>query len=95
MVVEAVNSLDCERKNTEDLKRGEVQKLAIKRIIERIERTSQQNLFKAQIIETANQEYDAVVEELISKIIPKLITTVIEAWKQFCSINWSSKRLKN
>jgi type III restriction enzyme len=75
MVVDAVNKMGADVKNINDLKSEEAQKLAIDKMIERIEENPQQSLFKAQIIETAKEQYQAVVEELVSKIIaiPRMV----------------------
>ena len=70
MIVDAVSSLGNQIKNIEDLKSNEVQKLAIEKMVEHIESTPQQSLFKDQIVEAAKKEYETVVEELISKTIP-------------------------
>ncbi len=70
MIVDAVSSLGSQIKNIDDLKSEEVQRLAISRMVEQIERSPQQSLFKNQIVEAAKKEYDAVVEELVLKTIP-------------------------
>lgn len=70
MIVKAVNSLGSQVKNIDDLKSDEIQKLAISKMVEQIERSPQQSLFKDQIVEAARKEYDAVVEELVLKTIP-------------------------
>lgn len=70
MIVDAVSSLGSQIKNIDELKSSDVQKLAIKKMVEHIENTPQQNLFKDQIVAAAEKEYEAVVEELISKTIP-------------------------
>ncbi|OGZ85924.1 MAG: hypothetical protein A2463_04720, partial [Candidatus Staskawiczbacteria bacterium RIFOXYC2_FULL_32_10] len=69
-IFDAVNSIGSEVKSINDLKSSEVQKMVIGKMIERIENTAQQNLFKDKIIEEAKKEYDSVVEQLVSKIIP-------------------------
>jgi type III restriction enzyme len=70
MIVDVVSSLGSHIKNIDELKSSEVQKLAIKKMVEHIENTPQQNLFKDQIVAAAEKEYEAIVEELISKTIP-------------------------
>lgn len=70
MIVDAVSSLGSQINNIDELKSSEVQKLAIQKMIEHIESTPQQLLFKDQLVETAKIEYATVVEELISKTIP-------------------------
>jgi len=70
MIVDSANSLGGRIKNLNDLQSDETQKLVIEKMVERIENASQQNLFKAQIIDTAKKEYEAVIKELVSKIIP-------------------------
>ncbi len=70
LIVDAVSSLGSQIKNIDDLKSSDVQKLAIKKMVEHIESIPQQNLFKDQIVAAAEKEYEAVVEELISKTIP-------------------------
>ena len=70
MIVDAVSSLGSQIKNIDELKSSDVQKLAIKKMVEHIENTPQQNLLKDQIVAAAEKEYEAVVEELISKTIP-------------------------
>lgn len=70
MIVDAVNSLGSQIKNIDELKNSEVQKLAIKKMVEHIENTPQQSLFKEQIVEAAKKEYEAVVEEIVAKTIP-------------------------
>jgi type III restriction enzyme len=70
MIVDVVSSLGNQINNIDDLKSSDIQKLAIKKLVERIENTPQQNLFKNQIVEAAEKEYKEVIEELISKVIP-------------------------
>lgn len=70
LIVDAVSSLGSQIKNIDDLKSSDVQKLAIKKMVESIEGTPQQSLFKDQIVAAAEKEYESVVEELISKTIP-------------------------
>lgn len=70
MIVDAVNSLGSKIKNIDDLKSSDVQKLAIKKMVEHIESSPQQSLFKNQLVEAAKKQYEAVVEELVSKTIP-------------------------
>lgn len=70
LIVDTVSSLGSQINNIDELKSSEVQKLAIQKMVEHIESTPQQLLFKDQIVETAKIEYAAVVEELISKTIP-------------------------
>jgi len=70
LIVDAVTSLGSQIKNIDELKNEEVQKLAISKMVEQIERSPQQSLFKSQIVEAARKEYDAVVEELVLKTIP-------------------------
>jgi type III restriction enzyme len=70
MIVNAVSSLGSQIKNIDDLKSSDIQKLAIKKMVEHIENTPQQSLFKDQIVAAAEEAYESVVEELISKTIP-------------------------
>lgn len=70
MIVDAVSSLGSQIKNIDELMTGEVQKLAIKMMVEHIENSPQQSLFKDQLVEAAEKEYDSVVEEIISTTIP-------------------------
>jgi type III restriction enzyme len=70
LIVDAVSSLGSQIKNIDDLKSSDVQKLAIKKIVEHIESTPQQYLFKDDIVAAAQKEYESIVEELISKTIP-------------------------
>ncbi len=70
MIVDAVSTLGSQVKNIDDLKNSDVQKIAIQKMVENIENTPQQNLFKDQIVEAAKKEYAAVIEELVSKTIP-------------------------
>ncbi|MBI2326340.1 DEAD/DEAH box helicase family protein [Candidatus Collierbacteria bacterium] len=70
MIVDAVSSLGSQIKNIDELKSSEAQKLAIQKMVEHIENTPQQNLFKDQLVAAAEKEYEEVVEELISKTIP-------------------------
>lgn len=70
LIVDAVSSLGSQIKNIDDLKSSDVQKLAIKKMVEHIESIPQQNLFKDQIVAAAEKEYKSVIEELISKTIP-------------------------
>lgn len=70
LIVNAVSSLGNKINNIDELKSDEIQKLAIKKMVEQIENTPQQSLFKDQIIEEAKKEYDSVVRELVSKTIP-------------------------
>jgi len=70
MIVDVVSSLGSQIKNIDELKSSEVQKLAIQKMVEHIENTPQQNLFKDQIVAAAEKEYEAIVEELILKTIP-------------------------
>lgn len=70
LIVDTVSSLGSQIKNIDDLKNSEVQKLAIKKIVEHIESTPQQYLFKDDIVVAAQKEYESIVEELISKTIP-------------------------
>jgi type III restriction enzyme len=70
LIVDAASSLGNQIKNIDDLKSDEVQKLAFKKMVERIESVPQQSLFKDQIVAAAEREYKTVVEELISKTIP-------------------------
>jgi type III restriction enzyme len=56
-------------KNVNDLKTAEVRKIAMEKMVERIESAPQQDLFKAERIEAIKREYDQMVEEMIDKII--------------------------
>lgn len=70
MTVNALNSLGSQVKSIDDLKSSEVKKFAINKLIEHIESIPQQSLFKDQIVAAANKEYEAIVDELVSKTIP-------------------------
>ena len=70
LITEAVNSLGSDIKNINDLKGEDGCKLAFERLITNIESNPQQNLFKSALVEAAKQEYEAVISELIEKIIP-------------------------
>jgi type III restriction enzyme len=70
LITEAVNTLGASVKNINDLKSGEIQKLAFEKMVTNIENNPQQNLFKLVIIEAAKKEYESVISELIEKTIP-------------------------
>ncbi len=70
LLVDAVSSLGSHIKNIDDLKNSDVQKLAIKKMVEHIESNPQQNLFKDAIVAVAEKQYESIVEELIAKTIP-------------------------
>lgn len=70
MIVDSANSLGSKIKSITDLDSDEIRKLVIEKMAERMDSAPQQNLFKAQIIDTAKKEYEVVIKELISKIIP-------------------------
>ncbi len=70
LIAETVNTLGSSIKNINDLGSVEIKQLAIEKMIERIESSPQQSLFKDEIIAIAKQEYEAVVAEIIDKTIP-------------------------
>lgn len=70
MIIDVASSLGSQIKNIDDLKNSDVQKLAIAKMVEKIENTPQQSIFKTQIVEAAKEEYKAIIEEMVSKIIP-------------------------
>jgi len=70
LITEAVNTLGANVKNINDLKSGEIQKLAFEKMAASIENNPQQNLFKMVILAAAKKEYESVVAELIEKTIP-------------------------
>lgn len=70
VIVDTISILGKTVKNLNDLKGEDVRRLAIEKMVERIESAPQQSLFKEEILKEAKKEYDAVVEELIDKIIP-------------------------
>jgi type III restriction enzyme len=70
LVVDVANSLGSQIKNINDLKSSEIQELTIAKMVERIENSPQQTLFKDQLIEAAKQEYAELIEELVSTTIP-------------------------
>ena len=70
LIVDAVNSLGNQVRNINDLKNTDIQKLAISKMVESLETSPQQLLFKEQYVEAAKQEYKKVIEEFVSKVIP-------------------------
>jgi type III restriction enzyme len=70
LIMDTVSTMGSDIKNIDELKSDAVQKLAINKMIERIENAPQQNIFKAEIIEAAKKEYSSVVEEILERTIP-------------------------
>lgn len=70
LLVDVASSLGNQIKNIDDLKNSDIQKLTIAKMVEKIENTPQQSIFKTQIVEAAKKEYKAIIEEMVSKIIP-------------------------
>jgi len=56
--------------NLNQMKSDEVKKVIIQKSIERIESAPQQSIFKNEMIEALEKEYDEIVEEIIEKTIP-------------------------
>ncbi len=69
LITEAVSTLGANIKNINDLKNDEIRKLAFEKMVESIENNPQQNLFKANLVEAAKQEYENVISEFIDKTI--------------------------
>jgi len=67
---DTVSNLGDSITNINDLNSAEVKKVVFEKLVERVERAPQQNLFKSEIIEAAKKEYEDVVQEVIQKIIP-------------------------
>lgn len=78
MLVDAVYDLEGKVNNIDELNDDEIRKLITSNVIRRIEENPQQNLFKPQLIEAAKNEYEAVIEEIISKIIPIPRVTLLQ-----------------
>ncbi len=70
LIMDTVSTMGSDIKNIDELKSDVVQKLAIGKMIERIESAPQQSIFKSEIIEAAKKEYASVVEELLERTIP-------------------------
>jgi len=70
IILDTVTTMGNNIRNVEDLKSDEIQKLAIGKMLEKIESTPQQNLFKEEIITAAKKEYENVVQDLLDKTIP-------------------------
>ena len=69
-IVDTVNTLGGTVKNLNDLKSADVKKLAFEKMAERLGSASQKDLFMGERLEAIKKEYDAIIEELIEKIIP-------------------------
>lgn len=69
IISESIGTLWNVVKNINDLKNDDVRKIALEQMAERIESALQQDLFKGERLEAIKREYEAVVEELINKVI--------------------------
>jgi len=69
-IVDTVSTLGAAVKNLNDLKSTDVRKLAFEKMAERLESVPQKDLFMGERLEAIKKEYDAIIEELIEKIIP-------------------------
>jgi len=70
LLTNTVNTLGNATKNINDLTGNETRKLVFKKMVERIDSSPQQSLFKNEIINIAEKEYKSIVEEYIKKVIP-------------------------
>jgi type III restriction enzyme len=70
VVVQTINNLSRTTKNINDLTSSDIQKIAFQKITEEVENNPQQNLFKAQIIEQAQKDYQSIAQSFIQKVIP-------------------------
>jgi len=70
MILDVAQSINSEVKNINDLKSEEIKKIAIGKMLERIEVAPQQILFKDKMITDIEKEYQSVINDLIEKTIP-------------------------
>lgn len=70
VISDTIGSLWNVVKNVNDLKTSEVRKIALEKMVKRIDSAPQQDLFKAEKLEAIKKEYDEMVEEIIEKIVP-------------------------
>jgi len=69
-IVETISALGNTVKNLNDFKSAEGRRLALEKMVERLNNEPQMDLFQGQRMEAIKKEYDAVVEEVIEKTIP-------------------------
>lgn len=70
VIVDIVNTMGGSVTNLNDLKNEDVRKLAVEKMVYRIESNPQQLLFKEEIVNEIKARYATVVNELIDKTIP-------------------------
>ena len=87
MIVDAVYDLGNNIKNINELNTDEIRRLITEKMVKRIEETPQQNLFKTQLVEAAKKEYSAVIEELVTRVIPIPRVLIQQKGEVKCGVN--------
>jgi type III restriction enzyme len=69
-IIEVAQAINHDVKSINDLQNSEIKKIAIDKIIERVEAIPEQHLIKKEIMESVLKDYKSVIDDLIKNTIP-------------------------